>query len=265
MINDLMYTGLSEYESRAYIALLGSSPASAYEISKSSGIPTSKVYEVLARLEERGVATQVEVSGKNKYVPQSPEDFLRMRRHLMETTLNGLEVTLDEVTNISEASVIWNISSYDDLLEKSQILIENAKETLLLSLWEQEAEELKPSLLKAKRRGVKIAILHFGAPSLDIGTVYAHPIEHTLLKEKGGRGIVAVSDSVEALVGTVKGQLLAEGALSRNDGFVSMAEDYIKHDIYMMKVVARFDPLLKERFGRGYEKLRDVFSNKEEA
>ena len=55
-----------------------------------------------------------------------------------------------------------------------------------------------------------------------------------------------------------------EGAWSLNRGFVTLAEDYIKHDIYIMKIVERFDPELQARFGPGYEKLRDVWNDEEE-
>jgi len=54
-----------------------------------------------------------------------------------------------------------------------------------------------------------------------------------------------------------------EGIWSMNEGFVIMAEDYIRHDIYFMKLVERFDPLLREKFGEGYEKLRDVYRDEE--
>jgi hypothetical protein len=42
-----------------------------------------------------------------------------------------------------------------------------------------------------------------------------------------------------------------------------MAEDYIRHDIYVMKIVKRFDPLLKEKFGSRYENLRNVYRDEE--
>jgi hypothetical protein len=45
---------------------------------------------------------------------------------------------------------------------------------------------------------------------------------------------------------------------------VTLAEDYVKHDIYIMKIVERFDPELQRRFGPGYEKLRDVWNDEEE-
>ena len=38
---------------------------------------------------------------------------------------------------------------------------------------------------------------------------------------------------------------------SMNEGLVMMAEDYIRHDIYVMKTVSRFDPLLRKKFGVG--------------
>ena len=113
------------------------------------------------------------------------------------------------------------------------------------------------------RRDVKIAIIHFGSSKIRIGQLYQHPIEDTVYQEKGGRGIVIVADLKEVLMGTIFKYGRIEGAWSRNRGFITMAEDYIKHDIYIMKIVRRYDRLLKERFGNRYEKLRDVFKDEE--
>jgi len=41
IITKLSELGFSEYESKAYLALLHSNPSTAYEIAKESGIPTS--------------------------------------------------------------------------------------------------------------------------------------------------------------------------------------------------------------------------------
>ena len=56
----------------------------------------------------------------------------------------------------------------------------------------------------------------------------------------------------------------SEGAWSRNHAFVTLAEDYVKHDIYIMKIVERLDPELQRLFGPRYEKLRDVWNDEEE-
>ena len=67
----------------------------------------------------------------------------------------------------------------------------------------------------------------------------------------------------EALMGTIYPDFKVEGAWSVNQGFVTLAEDYVKHDIYIMKIVSRFDDLLISRFGEKYKKLRDIYNDEE--
>ena len=55
IISRLIKIGFSEYEAKAYTGLLKTNPVSAYELSKISGIPSSKIYQVIAKLIERGV------------------------------------------------------------------------------------------------------------------------------------------------------------------------------------------------------------------
>ena len=44
--------------------------------------------------------------------------------------------------------------------------------------------------------------------------------------------------------------------------FVAAAEDYLKHDIYVQKIVGRFNALLVRTYGRNYARWRDVFSDR---
>ena len=53
IVKRLTGIGLSEYEARAYVALIEKNPVTAYELAKTSGIPTSKIYEVISRLSEK--------------------------------------------------------------------------------------------------------------------------------------------------------------------------------------------------------------------
>ena len=46
--------GFSQYESKAYIALLQNSPVTGYELSKRSGVPRSMIYEVINKLNDKG-------------------------------------------------------------------------------------------------------------------------------------------------------------------------------------------------------------------
>jgi sugar-specific transcriptional regulator TrmB len=263
VINRLMEVGFSEYEGKAYVALLGAHPATAYEIARESGIPTSKVYEVLARLREKGVVMASGDDQKKRYVPLDPDEFIEGRRSGLEATLAKLKKGLAAAKNRREVSYIWNIHEQGQLMDKAARMIEGATESVLLSVWREEMGELASMLEMCVTRGIRVAVVHFGRVDKSAGCVFQHPIEDTIYNEKGGRGLTVVADGKAALMGTVFGDGSAEGAWSENRGFVTLAEDYIKHDIYIMKIVNRFDTALIKKFGKGYGLLRDIFSDRE--
>jgi sugar-specific transcriptional regulator TrmB len=256
--------GLSEYEAKAYVALIKVHPATAYEISRESGIPSSKIYETIARLVEKKIFLPVVEQEKNKYVPVPPEEFVESRKSYFNETLDDLNATLPGLTRSEGASFIWNVYEYEYLMDKARRMVQSAEKEVMVSLWREEFTGLKAVLKKADARGVKVAVVHFGIPDKIIGQLFQHPIEDTLYDEKGGRGFTLVCDGKTALVATISEDLHVEGAWSHNLGFVTLAEDFIKHDIYIMKIVKRFDPHLKHTFGKNYRHLRDIFEDREE-
>jgi len=260
---ELMKLGFSEYEGKAYLALLHKNPATAYEIGKASGIPTSKVYEVLKKLIQKGIALIVDEGRTKQYIPLAPDELLDRHLNLTGSIIDSLRGGLSHVNGEQGFSTIWNISDYDYLMFKVNRSIESASNTILLSIWAKDLALLEDILRDALKRRVKVAIVHFGNPKVKIGQMYPHPIEDTIYHEKGGRGLVVVIDSQEAFSGTILRDNRAEGAWSMNSGFVTLAEDYIKHDIYIMKIVKRFDRTLRESFGVKYAKLRDIFTDED--
>lgn len=263
MKNDLIELGFTDYEAKAYIALLQKNPATAYEVAKNAAIPTSKIYEVLAKLAEKGVITEFDDQAKRKIVPMPPDEMIDAYRSRIDNTLNRLKDGLKNINQENELAYIWNITDYDYLMDKARRMAEEAEKTLLISIWPEEYVLLKSSLAKAAKLGVKIAVVQFGQNGDTVGQLFSHPIHDTIFAEKGGRGLVIVSDSQEVLFGTINPRNEVQGANSMNEGFVAIAEDYIKHDIYVMKIIQRFDQLLIERFGANYHLLRDVFNNQE--
>jgi sugar-specific transcriptional regulator TrmB len=263
IMSHLMHLGLSEYEAKVYLSLLRQSPATAYEAGKSSGVPTSKVYEVLKRLAEKGILSIIDEGKTARYVPISPQELLDRYQNRTENILASLRIKLSDFKGKRAFSYIWNIEDYDYLIYKTSQSVRGASQTVLLSIWKEELTQIEKEISDAQNREVRIVMVHFGHPKVKIGQMYPHPIEDTIYQEKGGRGFIAVVDSREVIMGTIFRNNRVEGAWSSNMGFVTLAEDYIKHDIYIMKIVRRFDRILKERFGEKYSALRDIFSDRE--
>jgi len=252
--------GFSDYEARAYPALLQHHPATAYELAKKSNIPSSKIYGVVQRLEHKRMIQSVDIEGKKNYIPLPVEDFIEGQRFEVNQNLDRLKKSLFQEEKKGN-DYVWNLKDRKELLNKAKDIIERSKQELLLSIWPQEYKELESLLKKQNEKGIRIAIVHFGDIFNRTGQMFRHPIEDTLFKEKGGRGFALVADSSIALMGTFNDGNQGEASWSKSSGFTSLAEDYIRHDIYIMKIVQRFDKELVETFGENYQSLRDVFSN----
>lgn len=261
IIRNLQDIGLSEYEARAYAALIEKSPATGYELAKASGIPTSKIYEVLSRLSKKKIVSAAAEAGTKRYVPMDTTEFIESRQKKLNATFRDLNNDLKKVSLQKRSSHIWNVSDYGYMMDKAERMILAAENTLLMSAWKDEIASVEDFLKTAEIKGVKIVIVHFGRPRIKVGKVYQHSIEGSIYAVQGGRGLVMVADSEEVLMASIAEDHSVQGAWSRNRGFVGIAEDYIKHDIYFMKIAHRFDPLLREKFGNRYERLRDIFSD----
>lgn len=73
---DLTDLGLSDYESRAYRALLDVGPATAKELSETSGVPMGRIYDVLGSIESQHLVRSQAASRPKKYVAVDPETAL---------------------------------------------------------------------------------------------------------------------------------------------------------------------------------------------
>ncbi len=261
-ISKFTQLGLSENEAKAYITLLKENPLTAYEVAKSAAIPTSKIYEVVRKLESRQMVQAIHGEGSKLFVPIALNDFVQNYKSLID---NGLNTIKDELKGIKvgmDTSYTWHVKEYESLLLKVERMLKTADSTVLLSIWPAEFSLLFESLCRAEERGVNIAIIHYGIANMKVGQIYLHPIEDTIFERRSDRGFALIVDSKEALTGKVAGSA-TEAIWSMNEGFVMMAEDYLRHDIYFIKTARRFAPILQERFGKRYEKLMDIYSDDE--
>ena len=253
--------GLTDYEARAYAALVAAQPASAYELAKHAGLPTSKIYQTLARLTEKGLAIPLaegEQRGR-KFAAMDPDDFLAWKKQDMAQTAAMLSPLLKNLRPKGEVGHVWPVSSAAAVAARAQRMIRQARQQILVSLWPQQMAPLKKELAAAVRRKVKVAVVHFGKPEAQVGATFHHPVESAIYMEKGGRGLTLTVDRQEALMATFMDSGGVEGAWSRNRAFVAATEDYIRHDIYITKVTGLMGKAMREKFGQDYEKLRDVF------
>jgi sugar-specific transcriptional regulator TrmB len=98
-VTELTRLGLTTYEARAYVALLGRGSFAAAEVARHSGLPRQRIYDVLASLVERGLAT-ARPGRVVKYAAVPPDQALgrlleAQRRELVDMERAAAAMTAD--------------------------------------------------------------------------------------------------------------------------------------------------------------------------
>jgi len=160
--------GLTSYEIRSYTTLIKDGESNASEISQNSGVPYSKIYEILGTLEEKGWIGSDD-SRPTKYFAKSPTTALETTKQSAENEfLKNQSVILTELTSLyeksgtSEKPDIWVISGAMNIVAKIMELVENCRSEVLIAIPQAGEEIVKqalPKLRQLNEKGVKITIL----------------------------------------------------------------------------------------------------------
>ncbi|WP_371368126.1 hypothetical protein SRRS_18100 [Sporomusa rhizae] len=260
VISILQELNFTEYEAKAYLALLEKSPLTGYAISLNSGVPRSKIYEVLNGMVARG---DVLVSQESTplYIPLSPEELIAQRKRDAEKTYLTAQKKLKQYTVTSQnRENIWNISGHEAILARVKEEIKEAKHRVLLEVWSDDVMELREELEQAARRDVKVFIISYGELNFEFATVYQHYMPEEITDEYGGRWIVSSVDDREIVAGIVSLGKESRAAWTAHPGLVMPITEVIIHDIYIMEIMNVFRNELEAKFGPNLINLRNKFT-----
>ena len=125
---------LTKGESKVYETLIQLGESSIGNIIKVSGASSSKIYDILKRLSEKGLVSSINKNGKQYFSPSNPErlnEILKEEKKKLEEfdlTLKKVIVNLNSRKNTSKPSSI--LSSYEGIKGMKTVLessLENLK------------------------------------------------------------------------------------------------------------------------------------------
>jgi len=260
ILSNLKDLGFTEYESKVYVSLINEHPLSAYNVSKNSGVPHSRVYDITRRLIKKGYVTS---KGTNPelFSPISPEELIsRLRRDNSKLT-DDLKHQLESIKFTADFDPVWNLSGRTEALEMGEQLIAEAEKNIFVGLWDQEFDFLEKAFKKAEKRGVKIHILLYGEAKPDFGDVYYHSIENLEDITIVGRSLDLVIDSTVCITGSLGGVEPCQAVWTRNKGLIKSIEGFIIHDFYIAEVSTYLGDRVDDIFGKNFEKLRKKYGH----
>ena len=239
MIQIMKKYDFSEMETRVYTTLLEKGNLTGYEVSKISGVPRSKVYNILEKLLKKNLIV-VNKSEPKLYHAISANEFLE------------------------KLDMLWKVDGIEYVLDKAEHLVKNAKESLLIQVWHENlTDSLLKALQQAEKKVDKFVLILFSSTheyDLPLEKYYIHGFETDKLDDFGARWINIVADEQEVVFGTINEELQSTDVTwTKNHAMVNLAKEYVKHDAYTLKVSAESSEELKAKYGENFEGIRKIY------
>jgi sugar-specific transcriptional regulator TrmB len=245
-VDRLVELGFSEYEAKAYVALLKDNPATGYHVSKVSGVPRSMIYEVLGKLTARGAAMELRMEGKTQYAPVPHEEYLTQLHREHEELVASLKDDLVGVGTTSDLEYVWNIEGHENVMAKADEMIRQAQDRIYMAVLPSTFPPLKPALEEAIARGVRVVVYSSGCLDLPGGRVVAASMSEDDLRTAKGLGLVLVVDGDEVLIGERLLAAEARSSWTRSPLFVLIAEHHLRTDPYLPQILVELGDRAEE-------------------
>lgn len=263
ILAEIQKLGFSQYESKAYIALLQNSAVTGYELSKRSGVPRSMIYEVINKLIDRGAVYTIP-SDPFKYSPVPAREFLKRVRRNIDATFDFLDKSLGSLEQVGEVNVVSHINGYEPVLDELRSIIDGAKQELWLSVWNHEGLSLAEKVQEAEKRDVKVLSIMFDNEDCQLGVTFHHDyMPPEVVKERiGGKLTIAARDKEEVIIANCLDKSNSWAVKTHDPALVLVATEFIRHDIMIETITRHFGPDQLDKLWRNNPDLRYVVEGK---
>ena len=227
LIAHLQALGFSQYEARAYCGLLQKSPANGHEVAKTAGIPTSKIYETLERLAQKG-AVLVQRSEPTLWAPVPHRELVATLRRKSEETFAAVEQGLSQLGEEQDNRLTWSLSGHGHVVDSMRRAIDRAQERLAAAIPSPESTDLAARLRAAAERGVALDLLVGNGTAADLpegATVRVAPYPQSQVD--GDHLAIVVGDGEETVVADL-GRDRPQGMWTHHPAVARLAEAHIR-------------------------------------
>jgi len=231
----LQELGLTDYETRVYLALLEKGVLTANQVSKHSSVPYSKIYETLTSLEEKGWI-ETEHGRPSRYYPKAPSEALAAMKLQLEDKVKTWEKTIVselepfyERREIREKPDLWILRGEFNTLAKLKEMVEKTKNELMVAapvLPKTLTDAVTPLLMQLQNANVKVFFMvSRKAKDLNLQKI-AHVAEVRVRDHMFGGGVIADGKEAMLFLGEDKPTLVI---WSNHLGLVQFAKEYFQY------------------------------------
>lgn len=238
--------GFTDYEARAYVAMVEGGELNGYTLAKATGIPRANIYAVADKLVQRGAARRAEYGAGVAYVATAPERLLRSIEIKQQRVMRATQDALGRLAKRHSQPVVLNLRG-DEVLISARQLIDGSDESLLIALQPAEATALAAPMHLAHERGVAITILCLDGCCDECGGCTGNIYRYHLAPSGDARWLVVVGNGHSTLLGNMSDDG-NRAVLTEQPLVVELASAYIRQSVTLAiigsELVGQFTGLL---------------------
>lgn len=228
VIDDLREIGLTEYQSRAYLAATELGQARFSDIAEEADIPQQRIYDVIDDIRDLGFVEVHEGSGGKEAVAVPPETVLEehKERHISEfsSRVDSLSDALGERyqkvdTSLGFVTVVNHPSSVNRHIERA---IEAAEWWLFASTPAEAYADVADAIGDAVDRGVSVRLLVHDAPGRDD----EYPAGATVRTRESADTIVAADRAYGVFRGISSPAVTRPALVTKDENITEMLQRY---------------------------------------
>lgn len=236
--------GFSQYESKVYEVLSSSNePLDATLIVKHSGVPKAKVYEVISRMIEKGMVMDSVSEKKKLYTALPLHLVIEKLTKEFQAQIKQLESRSSKKTVTDDR--VWSLKVDSSIKLQFKQLLQEAQQSIQISLWTDELPDYLPLLIDKEKAGVKVEALFVGETDEEIQLSNYYRLsaieEHRSLEKNR---LIIVDEETILFAGVENDAWQAMVTKSRP--FVKFFVEFFYHDVALTKIAKKYEDQLME-------------------
>ncbi|WP_077621648.1 TrmB family transcriptional regulator [Sediminibacillus massiliensis] len=248
----LQQFGFTKYESQVYQSLINTdSPLDASTIVKSSGVPRSKVYEVLQRLVEKGLVMESTVEKKRLYKALPIESTVQKLKADFDHNIDQLRKVQAKQTPMDDR--VWSLKDDSSIQSVFRALIRTAEHSIHISGWADDLSTCLPLLEEKQKSGLEISVHSIGELTTVLPNVSILIPDHEHGKLERSR--VLISDRQEMLFAAMENNEW-QAIQTKSGPLVKFFTEFFYHDVALTEITRKYKDKIMED-----SEIKDVLLN----
>ena len=244
--------GFSQYESNVYGVLVSSEqPMDVNMIVKYSSVPKTKVYEVLARMVEKGMIMEALSEKKKMYTALPLEMAIKRLTSEFEANIERFRSYTTKKTFSDDR--VWTFKRQSTISVQMEALLKSAEKSIRMTAWNDDFLKYIPLLEEKEKEGLDVKIHSVGRLDADLEHIYYFiPTEEDVFLE---RFQLLVADDKEIIFATAEGTDW-QAIRTMSQPFVKVFSEFFFHDVVLTAIMEKYqhiimnDPEIKQIVNR---------------